>query len=110
MFPTGQPLASSKCECVFDQIPCYQRSPPASEIVKLANQWPADLIVIGSHVSRVLLGNVAEAVMRRVQWPECRLSIKPRISAAVTTLAALGSMGTVASMLSLLPLPQLSWL
>ncbi len=41
---------------------------PASEIVKTATQWPADLIVIGSHgrrgVRRTLLGSVAEEVMR----------------------------------------------
>jgi len=41
---------------------------PATEIVKSATEWPADLIVIGSHgrqgVERVLLGSVAEAVGR----------------------------------------------
>lgn len=41
---------------------------PAAEIVKAAKEWPADLIVIGSHgrggVQRALLGSVAEAVMR----------------------------------------------
>jgi nucleotide-binding universal stress UspA family protein len=41
---------------------------PATEIVKTAAEWSADLIVIGSHgrggVSRALLGSVAEAVMR----------------------------------------------
>lgn len=41
---------------------------PAAEIVKTANEWPADLIVIGSHgrqgIERVLLGSVAEAVGR----------------------------------------------
>jgi nucleotide-binding universal stress UspA family protein len=46
---------------------------PASEIVKTAAQWLADLIVIGSHgrggVSRALLGSVAEAVMRHAPCP-----------------------------------------
>lgn len=41
---------------------------PATEIVKTAGEWPADLIVIGSHgrqgIERVLLGSVAEAVGR----------------------------------------------
>ena len=41
---------------------------PASEIVKTAKEWPADVIVIGSHgrhgLARALLGSVAEGVMR----------------------------------------------
>lgn len=41
---------------------------PASEIVKAAREWPADLIVIGSRgrswVQRAMLGSVAEEVMR----------------------------------------------
>lgn len=46
---------------------------PADEIVKAATQWPADLIVIGSHgrggLERVLLGIVAEAVTRHAPCP-----------------------------------------
>ncbi len=46
---------------------------PSSEIVKAAKEWPADLIAIGSHgrrgVSRVLLGSVAEGVMRDAPCP-----------------------------------------
>jgi nucleotide-binding universal stress UspA family protein len=41
---------------------------PASVIVTTAKEWPADVIVIGSHgrlgVERMMLGSVAEAVMR----------------------------------------------
>jgi nucleotide-binding universal stress UspA family protein len=41
---------------------------PAHEIVKAAKEWPADIIVIASHgrsgVGRLLLGSVAEGVMR----------------------------------------------
>lgn len=41
---------------------------PATEIVRTAREWAADVIVIGSHgrhgLERVLLGSVAEAVMR----------------------------------------------
>ena len=45
----------------------------ASEIVKAAKDWPADLIVIGSHgrggLKRALLGSVAENVMRQAPCP-----------------------------------------
>jgi nucleotide-binding universal stress UspA family protein len=45
----------------------------ATEIVKAAKEWPADLIVVGSHgrgrVERLLLGSVAEAVMRHASCP-----------------------------------------
>ena len=41
---------------------------PATEIVKAANGWEADLIVVASHgrsgVGRLVLGSVAEEVMR----------------------------------------------
>ncbi len=46
---------------------------PAEEIVKTAREWPADLIVIGSHgrsrVQRALLGSVAEDVIRNAPCP-----------------------------------------
>jgi nucleotide-binding universal stress UspA family protein len=46
---------------------------PATEIVRAAKEWPGDLIVIGSHgrggVERLLLGSVAEAVMRHAACP-----------------------------------------
>src|SRR5438128_1429705 len=44
------------------------RGKPAGEIIKAAKEWPADLIVIGSHgrggVQRALFGSVADAVMQ----------------------------------------------
>jgi nucleotide-binding universal stress UspA family protein len=46
---------------------------PATEIVNAAKEWPADIIVLGSHgrggVSRALLGSVAEAVTRHAPCP-----------------------------------------
>ncbi len=46
---------------------------PPTEIMKAAQDWPADLIVIGSHgrggLQRTILGSVAEAVMRRAPCP-----------------------------------------
>jgi nucleotide-binding universal stress UspA family protein len=46
---------------------------PASEIVRTAQEWRADIVVIGSHarhgVQRALLGSVAEAVMRHAPCP-----------------------------------------
>ena len=45
----------------------------ADEIVKAAREWPADIVVIGSHgrggLHRVVQGSVAEAVMRRAPCP-----------------------------------------
>lgn len=46
---------------------------PAEDIVKLADEHRADLIVIGTHgrtgLARVLMGSVAELVMRRAHCP-----------------------------------------
>lgn len=46
---------------------------PLTEIVRAAKDWPADLIVIGSHgrggIRRALLGSVAEGVLRHAPCP-----------------------------------------
>jgi nucleotide-binding universal stress UspA family protein len=46
---------------------------PRREIIKTAEEWKADLIVLGTHgrsgVSRVLLGSTAEGVVRHSQIP-----------------------------------------
>ncbi len=46
---------------------------PAAEIVRASREWSADLIVVGSHArhgfGRMLLGSVAEAVMRQAGCP-----------------------------------------
>jgi len=45
----------------------------STEIVKVAREWAADMIVIGSHgrggVTRLLVGSVAEAVVRHAPCP-----------------------------------------
>jgi universal stress protein A len=53
---------------------------PATEIVKAAREWPADVIVIGSHgrmgVKRAFLGSVAEAVTRHAPCPVLVVRVK----------------------------------
>ncbi len=73
-------------EAAHDRIAAVRRDPPdpahiefmpagiaADEIVKAAREWPADIVVIGSHgrggLQRVVQGSVAEAVMRRAPCP-----------------------------------------
>jgi nucleotide-binding universal stress UspA family protein len=50
-----------------------ESGPAATTIARAAKDWPADLIVIGSHgrrgIRRALLGSVAEGVMRNAPCP-----------------------------------------
>lgn len=59
---------------------------PAHEIVRLAEEDHADLIVIGSHgrtgVSRLLMGSVAEAVVRRAKCPVLTIKQPESVAAA----------------------------
>ncbi|MEX2188942.1 MAG: universal stress protein [Pirellulales bacterium] len=59
---------------------------PAHEIVRLAEENGADLIVIGSHgrtgVSRLLMGSVAEAVVRRAKCPVLTIKQPEAVAAA----------------------------
>jgi nucleotide-binding universal stress UspA family protein len=54
-------------------IDFIQVGAPSEEIVKVAKEWSADLLVIGSHgrggMQRALLGSVAETVMRHAPCP-----------------------------------------
>ena len=47
--------------------------PPAATVLDLADAWGATVIAIGTHgrrgVARVLVGSVAEAVLRRAKVP-----------------------------------------
>ena len=53
-------------------IECFARR-PCDVIVEAAVQWPADLIVIGTHgrrgVNRMMLGSDAEQVLRMASMP-----------------------------------------
>lgn len=54
---------------------------PAHEIVNVAKEWAADVVVIASHaregVPRLLLGSVAEAVMRHAPCAVLVVRAKP---------------------------------
>ena len=47
--------------------------PPAETVLDLADAWEASLVVVGTHgrrgLARVLVGSVAEAVLRRSRVP-----------------------------------------
>lgn len=60
----------------LDGVVCkhrYLRGAPADEILQFAKQEEIDLIVMGSHgrtgLSRLLMGSVADAVMRKASCP-----------------------------------------
>ena len=57
--------------------------PTAKRIVQFSNEHAVDLIVVGTHgrsgIDRVLMGSVAEAVVRKAKCPV--LAIKPQASA-----------------------------
>ena len=59
---------------------------PAGEIVKLADEEHVDMIVMGTHgrtgLSRVLMGSVAESVVRRASCPV--LTFKSSAAASAT--------------------------
>lgn len=66
----------------------YRQGEPGAEIVRLANEVKADLIVMGTHgrggLSRMLMGSVAEHVMRHASCPVVTVK-QPVASATLTT-------------------------
>ncbi len=68
----------------FDVEPVFVLGKPYMEIVKAATEFDVDLIVIASHgrsgISHLLLGSVAEKVVRLAPCPV--LTVKPPLSAA----------------------------
>jgi nucleotide-binding universal stress UspA family protein len=67
---------------------------PGEEIVRVAKEHHCDLIVMGTHgrtgLSRLLMGSVAERVMRRAPCPV--LTLKANIPAAVAVAAESAAM------------------
>lgn len=61
-----------------------RQGPTAQEILGLAREWKADLIVLGTHsrrgLSRLLLGSTAEAVVRQSACPVLCVSHAPQSS------------------------------
>ena len=61
-----------------------QSGPPADRIVGYANEHDIDLIVMGTHgrtgLGRLLMGSVAEAVVRQAECPV--LALKSKVSVA----------------------------
>jgi len=49
--------------------PAFKEGPPSEEIIKAAEEFGADLVVLGTHgrrgVDRLVMGSVAERVMRK---------------------------------------------
>lgn len=70
---------------------------PADGILREADEWRADLIVVGTHgrrgLPRLLLGSVAGTVLRRAGVSV--LAIPPRLPAAAVTPVAAASAGAV---------------
>jgi nucleotide-binding universal stress UspA family protein len=50
-----------------------ERGVPSAEIVRVATEWGADLVVVGSHgrgrIGRALVGSVADGVLRHAPCP-----------------------------------------
>lgn len=73
-------------------VPCERRlmiGTPATAIVELAQRENVDMIVMATHgrtgLSRVLMGSVAEEVVRKAHCPV--LTVKPGLQAAVKKAA-----------------------
>ncbi len=72
----GRRLMAGLCQLLpqtYSPLEFIHVGKPAPEIVRTAKEWPADMIVIGSHgrhgIQRAFLGSVAEAVMRHAPCP-----------------------------------------
>ena len=66
-YPAADPAKGARIDRVF------RMGQPAEEIVAAANDWSANLIVLGTHarkgLDRLMLGSTAEGVLRRARCP-----------------------------------------
>jgi universal stress protein A len=69
----------------------YREGDPAAEIFGAAEECHADLIVMGTHgrsgISRLLLGSVAEAVLRKAPCPVLTIKEPSRVAAKASERA-----------------------
>jgi universal stress protein A len=79
-------------------VTCQRRllvGDPAIELVKLADELPADMVIVGTHgrtgIARWVLGSVAEELMRRAHCPVLVCKLPVPIAAGSTTGSATGS-------------------
>jgi nucleotide-binding universal stress UspA family protein len=67
-------------EIVVDKV--ITQGDPVSQILRVAEEEHADLVVVGTHgrtgVQRLLMGSVAENVLRRAQCPVLAVKTPPR--------------------------------
>lgn len=64
---------TSRADATPPALEFVETGKPAAKIVETAKNWPADLIVMGTHgrnvVSNILLGSVAQGVLRHAPCP-----------------------------------------
>ena len=78
----------------FERVVTHIRlGTPASEISQLASDLDADLVIVGTHgrrsVKHLLLGSVAEAVMRHARCPVLVVRAKDHASAATSDVPSI---------------------
>ena len=65
---------------------------PATEVLRVAREVPCDLIVLGTHgrtgLTRLVLGSVAEEVLRKAPCPVLTVKAPPSTEAVRATSAA----------------------
>jgi nucleotide-binding universal stress UspA family protein len=74
---------------------------PATEILRVAREVPCDLIVLGTHgrtgLTRLVLGSVAEEVLRKAPCPVLTVKAPPPATEAVRATSAAEVAGAVSA-------------